>query len=396
MSGLMLSSVSVSSGEAMPIVERTIVDQREEMVLRALDERYSVTEVAALYGVTRPTVRLWRDRYRASGRAGLVDLSHAPHQRPLRTSELIEQLIVAERETYGWGSKKILQRLREAHPELELPRRSTVDAVLARKGLVQAKRRRSRLGETPFRKRYHATEPGELMAIDHKGEFLLRTGKYCYPLTIADPISRYLLACEALGSTRFEEAWPVVERVFRQYGLPIAMQSDNGPPFGTSIGRVSRFSVHLMIFDVLPVFGRPGHPQDNGRLERVHRDVKREATRPPCASLREQQIVFNEFVRRFNVERPHEAIGMQRPINVHKPSPRPFPRRRPKPAYAAHVEKRKVTDDGYIKWQNKRIFLGDPLAGQTVGIEPKDDALCSVQFFNFTIGMIDERTNQFL
>lgn len=380
----------------MPILEWTIVDIREEMALRALDERFTVTEVAAMYGVTRPTVRLWRDRYRASGRAGLVERSHAAHECPHRTSDVIERLIVAERQKYGWGSKKILQRLKDEHPELELPRRSTIDGVLVRHGLVQPKRRRSTLSETPFRRRYTAKEPAELMTIDHKGEFRLRTGRYCYPLTVADPVSRYVLACEALSSTRFEEAWPVVERVFREHGLPLAMQSDNGPPFGSSVGRVSRFSVQLMILGVLPVFGRPAHPQDNGRHERMHRELKREATRPPGGSLKEQQVKFDEFLYRYNVERPHEAIGMQRPIDLHKVSTRRLPRRRPQADYPAHFEKRKVSNSGHIKWQNTRIFLGDPLAGQTVAIEPTAEALCSVHFFNFTIGKIDERTNEFL
>jgi transposase InsO family protein len=262
--------------------------------------------------------------------------------------------------------------------------------------LVEQPRRRSTLRETPFRRRYAATEPGELTTIDHKGEFRLLSGKYCYPLTIVDHVSRYVLACQALKSTRFIEAWPIVERVFREHGLPVAMQSDNGPPFGSSHGRVSVFSVHLMMLGVLPVFGRPGQPQDNGRHERMHRDVKREATRPPGASMSAQQKKFDDFMHRYNVERPHEAMGMQRPANVYRPSKRPFPHRRLKPEYAMHFEKRKVSPDGYLKWQNERIFVGDPLAGQIVAIEPTADALCAVHFYRFTIGHIDERTQKFL
>jgi putative transposase len=269
----------------MPILERTTVDIREEIALLALDRRYTLTEVAERFGVSRPTVRLWRDRYRERGRSGLVDRSHAPLSCPHRTSEEIEQLIVAEREEYGWGSKKILRRLQDAHPELDLPGRSAVDALLRRYGLVRPVRRDRRRAASPFQRRYPATEPGELTTIDHKGQFRMANGRYCYPLTIVDHVSRYLLACAALSSTRLSEAWPVITRVFREHGLPTAMQSDNGPPFGSPNGGLSTMSVRLMTLGVLPVFGRPAHPQDNGRHERMHKDLKAETTRPPASNL---------------------------------------------------------------------------------------------------------------
>ena len=380
----------------MPIQERTIVDLREEIALRALDGRWSVSEVARMYFVSRVTVRLWRERYRAGGRSELVDRPHTTASCPHKTSADIEELIVADRRLYGYGSKKILRRLADADPSLILPQRSTVDAILSRHGLVERRRRRSTLGQTPFRRRYRATEPGELLTIDHKGEFRLLTGRYCYPLTIVDHISRYVLACEALSSTRFEQAWPVVERIFRQHGLPAAMQSDNGPPFGSPHGRVSQFSVHLMMYGVLPVFGRPGRPQDNGSHERMHRDVKREATRPPGKTAREQQAKFDQFMRRYNVERPHEALAMERPINVYRRSPRPFPSRPPMPQYPLHFETRRVSGGGYIKWRNKKIFVGDPLEDQVLGIELTENALCPVHFHGFTIGHIDEHTGKFV
>jgi putative transposase len=310
----------------MPILERTIVDIREEMALLALDDRYTLTEVALRYEVSRPTVRLWRDRYREGGRAGLVDQSHAPRRCPHRMSEPIEKLIVDERERYGWGSKKILRRLQDAHPELELPGRSAVDALLHKRGLVKPGRRHRAATSSPFRRRYTATEPGELTTIDHKGHFRMGNGRYCYPLTIVDNVSRYLLACAALSSTRLAEAWPVITRVFREHGLPRAMQSDNGPPFGSPNGGLSTMSVRLMMLGVLPVFGRPAHPQDNGRHERMHRDLKAQTTRPAASNLTSQQKSFDAFVDCYNTERPHEGIDMQRPANVFKPSTRPYPR----------------------------------------------------------------------
>ena len=380
----------------MPIGERTMVDIREEMAVKALSGRMTVNEIARMYDVSRVTVRLWRERYRQEGRAGLIDRSHATYSCPHKTAEAIEELIVGDRRAFGYGSKKILRRIADAHPQLHLPRRSTVDGILSRHGLVEHRRRRSTSHETPFRRRYLAREAGELMTIDHKGEFRLQNGRYCYPLTMVDHVSRYVLACEALSSTRFEEAWPVVERVFREHGLPVAMQSDNGPPFGSPQGRVSNFSVQLMTYGVLPVFGRPAKPQDNGSHERMHRELKREATRPAGKSMRAQQGKFDEFVRRYNLERPHEALQMQRPAQAYHPSPRSFPRRRPKPDYPMHFEKRTVLPQGYVKWQNKRIFIGKPLAGHVVGLEPIADALCAVHFYRFLIGHIDQISNEFL
>lgn len=380
----------------MPIRGTTTLDIREEIAVKALDGRLSVSEIARVCGVSRVTVRFWRERFREAGRAGLADRSHAARSCPHKTDMLIEQLVIEDRRKFGYGSKKILRRIADAHPDLVLPSRSTIDAILSRHGLIERRKRRRPLPETPFRSRYEAGEPGELQTIDHKGEFRLLNGDLCYPLTMVDSFSRYILACTALSSTTFEDAWPVIERVFREHGLPMAMQSDNGPPFGFPQGRVSRFSVKLMMYGVRPVFGRPAKPQDNGRHERMHRDLKREATRPPAASMRLQQRHFNEFVRRFNTERPHEALNMDRPANVYRASARSFPRREPKPDYPRHFEKRLVSPQGYIKWQDVRIFLGDPLAGHTVGIEPRDDALCAVHFHSFVIGHLDERTNEVL
>lgn len=379
----------------MPLQERTIVNEREEMVLRALDGRYTVTEVAEMFGVTRPTVRLWRERYREQGRAGLSDRTHAPQKCPHRTEPAVEKVIIAERKKYQWGSKKILHRLSSSHPELVLPARSTVDAILSRNDLVRSGRPRRERSSTPFARRYEAEEPGELTTIDHKGQFRLLSGQYCYPLTIVDHVSRYILACQALDSTSFERAWPVIERVFRKHGLPRAMQSDNGPPFGASNGKFSRLSVELMSRDVQPVFSRPGVPQDNGRHERMHRDLKNDTARRPASTLAGQQKLFNSFMHKYNVERPHEGLQMKRPAGVYSPSDRPYPSRKPSPDYAQHWEKRVVSGSGNIRWQNNQIFIGHALAGETIALELSNEDLWTVHFYRFAIGKLDDRNMQF-
>ena len=380
----------------MPLEGESVMQLREEMAIRALNERYTVTEVAKLFGVTRPTVRLWRDRYREQGRAGLSEHSHAPEKCPHRTSREVEELLIAERKKWGWGSKKILKRLEESHPKLELPARSTVDGIFARAGLIKQSPPRRARPETPFRRRYEAHEAGELTTIDHKGWFLLKNGKYCYPLTIVDHVSRYLLACESLDSTSFERAWPVVERVFREHGLPRAMQSDNGPPFGTPHGKFSRLSVELMSLGILPVFGRPGVPQDNGRHERMHRDLKRETTRPPARTWAEQQKKFDEFIHNYNVERPHEGMNMDRPARVYRKSERPSPKRRRAPEYELDWEKRMVDHNGGIRWRQNYIFVSDTLAGRQVALEATGDRLWTVHYYGFELGKLDEIEQKFI
>lgn len=379
----------------MPLVGRTIVDLREEMVLRVMQKRGTLESIAREFAVSVPTLRLWRERYRELGRTGLADRSHAPHSSPLKTDAAIEAMIVAERREYRFGSKKILQRLRDAHPELDLPARSTIDGILARNGLVEHQKRRRVKANSPFIRRYEATESGELMTLDHKGQFRMGNGVYCFPLTICDSFSRYVMACEALTSTQLSEAWPVIERVLREWGMPRAAQSDNGPPFGSPQGKFSSLSVKFMSLGIQPVFSRPGRPGDNGRHERMHRDLKREATRPPGRTKREQQRRLDEFRRMYNHERPHESLSGRRPVHLFKGSPRPFPRRPPKPEYAAHLEKRKVTDVGTISWRGEHVFISETLRGQTVGLELVPNALVQVHFYTFVIGTIDEETLKF-
>lgn len=381
----------------MPLEERSLMDVREQMALAALDERYTVSEVAEMFGVARPTVRLWRDRYRSGGRAGLEDRSHAPRCCPHRTAPELEALVIAERKQWGWGSKKILQRLEEAHRGVALPKRATVDAILARHGLIQQQRhRRRREGRGPFCRRYEATRPGELTTIDFKGQFRLRNGRYCFPLTLADSFSRYLLACEALAGTSLEGVWPVVVRVFRECGLPHAMQSDNGPPFGPTHGRFSTMSVRLMMLDIQPVFSRPARPSDNGRHERMHRELKAEATRPASASFADQQRRFDRFRSIYNTERPHEGLGMQRPARIYTGSQRPYPSKPARPNYPLHFEKRRVGSAGCISWQGHPIFISEAFHGQTLGLEPIEDHLWRVHFYRFVIGKFDSAAKEFL
>ena len=378
----------------MPIQAVTKMDIREEIAILALDERLSVSEIARRFGVSRPTVRLWRDRYRELGRSGLIDRSHAPHSCPHKTSAEIEELIIAERIRWGYGSKKILRRLQDQHPGIELPSRAAADGMLKRAGLVEPRRRRHQ-GQTPFARSFTANEPGDLMTIDFKGQFRLGNGHYCYPLTLMDYSSRFLLECRALSSTALDGVWRALLSVFREYGLPKALLSDNGVPFAAANhARLSTMSVRLMQLGVQPVFSRPGHPQDNGVHERMHRDLKASATRPPEASFKKQQDRFDIFRREYNEERPHEALEMDRPVNHHRSSPRKMSSKISKWDYPPHFEKRKVSSVGTFKWNHKPLFIGQPLRGEYIGLEPVDGRYQNIYYRNFLIGKLDEEAGQ--
>jgi putative transposase len=347
------------------------VDQRVAAV-QLVKAGVAVSEVAERSGVSRQAVYNWLEQHRADPEAGLNDHSRRPHTSPTRTPEAIEERIIAERKRWGFGSKKILRRLEDQYPDVAWPPRSTIDAIFKRAGLVHGRRRpiRSRFAPAAARRTYDACSPGEVMTADYKGQFRLRNGAYCYPLLVADPVSRYLLACDAYTGISLEQTWTTFVRVFREHGLPNLLHTDNGTPFGTSgNGRFSTISVRLMKYGVQPVYSRPGRPGDNGRHERLNRTLLESTVIDPAYNHAGQQILFDEFRRVFNEERPHESLAQDRPASRHRPSPRSFPRREPLIEYEPHFETRIVGRKGYINWMGDRVYFSDAFAGEPVGFE---------------------------
>ena len=379
----------------MPIKTTTIVDQRERIALMALSERYTIREIAELFEVSRPTVYDYVRRYQQGGRQELDDRSRAPHH-PRRTAEAVVGRIIEDRKRFGFGSKKIRRRMFDDDPDTPWPARSTIDAILRGHDLVKPRRRRKRF-QSPFARTYDARLPGELTTIDFKGAFRLRNSRWCYPLTMADAVSRYVLACEALPSIGIDGVWPIVERVFRENGLPKAVLSDNGPPFGGhGVSRFSAFSVRLMELGIQPVFITPGHPEQNGSHERMHRTLKERIATHRAASFAEQQRLFNDFRTMYNFERPHEALHMDRPAQRHRSSPRRFPPVPPPMEYDSSLEVRSVFGTGHIRLHNIAIFVSHALVGRRVGLEPIDDHLYNVHFGSFLIGKLDEKERRFV
>lgn len=380
----------------MPWKETCPVRERMAFVVAYETGLYTTTELSARYGVSRKTGLKWVRRYEEEGPEGLGDRSRRPHRSPRRTAEQVEELLVEVRRAHPrWGPKKLLAVVEREHPGIELPARSTVAGILKRRGMVRdrPRRRRYRHPGVPL---MDVTAPNELWTADFKGEFKTLNGRYCYPLTIADEHSRYLVACDGLPSPGLVGARAVFERAFVEHGLPGAIRTDNGTPFvvPNALHGLSPLSVWWIQLGIHPYRIEPGKPQQNGRHERMHRTLKDHTTRPPEANRRGQQARFDSFRREFNEVRPHEALDQKTPADVWRPSTRPYPRRIPQPKYCAHFEKRKVNKIGNISFKGRLVFLSTTLKSQTVALEEIDDGVWSIYYYDLMLGRLDERNFQ--
>jgi transposase InsO family protein len=293
------------------------MDQKTQFIADVLRGGLAIVELCDDYGISRKTGYKWIDRYLKEGPEGLRDRSRRPTDSPNGTPpELVHAIIDARRRHPSWGGKKLLKILHDKRPRWPWPQRSTVCEILKRNGLVTKKRRRRAIGH-PGKPTTIVTAPNDLWCADYKGQFKTGDGRYCYPLTVTDDFSRYLLGCQGLLDTSVDGAKPVFTRLFREFGLPRRIRTDNGVPFAThTLARLSRLSAWWVRLGVMPEFIEPGKPQQNGRHERMHRTLKAEATRPARASCLSQQRRFNTFRAEFNDERPHEALDMQTPDSL--------------------------------------------------------------------------------
>jgi putative transposase len=376
----------------MPWSETTPMQERVRFIVDLERNLYTMTELCETHGISRKTGYKWSERYVAEGIDGLKDRSRAPKSCPHRSEDrLVEALVDARRKHPRWGPKKLLPWLAKRHPTWDLPAPSTAGDLLRRHGLVEPRVRR-RKPPHPGRPKLEVTSPNDLWSCDFKGEFRMGNRRYCYPLTVADRCSRYLLGCEGKHSIAHAGARPVFERLFREDGLPKAMLSDNGVPFSsTGLAGLSRLSVWWIKLGIQPLRIQPGCPQQNGGHERMHVDVKAETTRPPAAELTAQQRLFDAFRTEFNEERPHEALGQRTPAELYEPSPRPYPQRVPEVEYPGHFEVRRVRSDGRIRWQGQFLFISEVLIGEPVGLEEVDDGIWSLHFASLQLARFDER-----
>jgi putative transposase len=374
---------------------------RDEFVRTVHRGRHPITEICRAFGISEKTGHKWLARFATEGKPGLEDREHTrhtfAHQLPLPLAEAILEL---RKQHPTWGPRKLHAYLVRRRPTRAWPAPSTIGALLARHGLVRARPRPRSPAPAwaPFDQPLTvAAEPNDVWTTDYKGEFRLGSGMYCFPLTVVDAASRFLLGCTALASTASVLAQQVFTQLFRTYGLPRVIRSDNGIPFASpwALSRLSTLSVWWIRLGIRPERIALGAPQQNGAHERLHKTLKAETTHPAAATATRQQQRFTAFRREYNTERPHEALDLNTPASRYAPSPRLFPRRVPPLEYPAHAEIRRVQTTGIIKWRGERIWLTHVLAGEDIALEqtPLDD--WTVSFGPLVLGTLHSATRSF-
>jgi transposase InsO family protein len=381
----------------MPWKASTPVDLRKEFILR-LGRGERVTDLCREYGIARKTGEKFKRRFRDEGLAGLLDRSRAPTVIPHKTPPELVALIVAHRHQHPtWGPRKLKETLQRTLGR-PLPAASTIGDILASAGLIVPRQRRARHVATPTGLR-EASAPNDVWCIDYKGQFRLGDGTYCYPLTITDQFSRFILCCEGMGAIGDEAAREHCLEVFSTHGLPTVMRSDNGVPFAsTGLAGLTKLSVLWLRLGIQLERTRPAHPQDNGRHERMHRTLKHETTRPARANLLQQQERFDGFVDEFNQRRPHEALGMQPPAAVYVASPLKCPATLPQLNYGGCDDVRRVSAKGMLALPGgKRLYLSAALAGEEVGLREDNeiDDRWLVTFADLALGHVEPGSDHF-
>jgi putative transposase len=367
------------------------MDERLKFIARLLDGD-TMSELCREFGVSRKTGYKILHRYNTCGLQGLTDRSRRPYRQANQLPVQIETLIVRlKQDKPNWGAPKIRERLARLYPDVHRPAISTVHAVLDRHGLVKRRRgRRNRAKGTPLSR---PGQPNDLWCADYKGEFMLADKRYCYPLTVTDFDSRYLIACEALSSTREDYAFSVFESIFKEFGLPRAIRTDNGVPFASpnALFNLSKLSVWWLRLGIEIERIKPGNPQQNGRHERMHLTLKLETTKPAGNNFLQQQDKFDDFIACYNNERPHQALGMQCPAERYVPSTRPY-QGLPELDYPLHDKTVTVTTCGRICFNRQKINLSQVFAGQNVGIKQVSDEIWLVTFMDYDLGYFDDET----
>jgi len=381
----------------MPWKETCPMDEKVKFISAVKSDQYGMAALSRHFGISRKTGYKWLQRYDAEGVEGLKARVRAPHSHPNAVAPELEAVLLHIKVRHPhWGPRKIRDWLVLNRSQQTWPAASTIGDVYRRHGLVTPRKRRAYATptSTPLR---HCTEVNAVWSTDFKGQFRLGTGTWCYPLTITDNHSRYLLACRGLHAPTETGVWSWFERVFREYGLPGAIRTDNGSPFAsTALGGLTRLSIWWIKLGIMPERIQPGRPDQNGRHERMHRTLKAEAIRPPKGNLSAQQRAFNRFVEEYNVQRPHESLNGNPPASVYQPSWRSYPVNLPEVDYASEYTVRRVRRNGEIKWRGTKIYISEALRGEPVGLLPLDDECWQVHFSHLELGVLDDRLGRII
>ncbi len=375
----------------MPWKEMSVMEQKEEFILLWKTGKYTITGLAEMFNISRPTVHKYIERYEKYGLPGLLELSRAPRKVPNKTPDRIEKEIIKKRKKHPrWGAAKLLILLEDEFPNLDLPKISTVSLILKKNGLVKERKKRYKV--EPKKPIFDPGKPNEVWSADFKGKFRMGNKIYCYPLTVADSYSRYVFAAKGMHSANTKGSKAVFIEIFRRYGLPEQIHTDNGSPFAhiRSLGRLSKLSAWFMELGIKPVFSDPASPQQNGRHERMHRELKGEATRPPGYSLQPQQTKLNAFVKEYNELRPHEALAMRTPAAVHKFSKIKYHEKIIEWEYPKEIHVRYVTHNGAVRiGKASWLFITTALAGKEIGFEELGNRIYRIYFRQFFLGYAD-------
>jgi transposase InsO family protein len=368
------------------------MEEKLRFILEYERDEETMTELCQRYGVARETGYVWLRRYREAGIAGLLELNRAPARHPNQTPPAIERAVLELRQAHGrFGPRKLKQVLERDEPGRAWPAASTIGAIVKRAGLMgdRKKRRKTEPYTEPLA---HADESNRVWCADFKGWFRTRNGTRVDPLTISDAYSRYLLRAQAVEKTDTERVRAIFEAAFREYGMPQAIRTDNGAPFASAaVGGLSRLAVWWIKLGIVPERIEAGHPEQNGRHERMHRTMKEEVAMPPAEDWRSQQLLLDRFRQKYNEVRPHEALGMQTPAAVYVPSSREYPARVPEPEYPDTMLVRSVQQKGHFRWNKHDVFLSEVLWGERIGLLPVEDDWFTVYFAQVPVARFNSR-----
>lgn len=374
----------------MPWKTSSVVDERTRFILEYESDEYTMTELCEIYGISRETGYYWLRRFQHGGLEALKGTGREPKNHPNQTPEPVERAVLELRRAHmRWGPRKLKWWLEDKRPEQRWPAASTMGAMLSRGGLTIGRKKRRRA--PPYTQPFAAADAlNRVWCADFKGCFKTQDGARIDPLTISDSYSRYLLKCQQVSKTKGAVVRGIFEAAFREYGLPEAIRTDNGAPFATAaLAGLSRLAVWWMKLGIVPERIAPGHPEQNGRHERMHRTLKEETAAPPAATRRAQQARFEHFRKEYNEERPHDALQMRPPSAVYVRSEREYPARIAEPEYDEGMEVRRVQPLGYFSWEHRYVFLSGTLGGEVIGLRAVDERFYDIYFAAFPIGRFD-------
>jgi len=373
------------------------MDQRMKFVVCYLEHELPMAALCREFGISRKTGYKFISRYIEEGIDGLKDRSRSRHSHPNAISDALERIVLEARNNHpSWGPKKLRAWLMRRDSSVSWPAASTIGEILTRHGLTVPRRRsrKTRVYGQPF---VGCDYPNAVWSADFKGWFKTGDGTRCDPLTITDNYSRYLFRCQAVRPTGFSSVKPVFEAAFREFGLPVAIRTDNGPPFATTtVGSLSRLSIWWLKLGIIPERIEPGKPAQNGRHERMHRTLKRDTANPPKQNWRAQQKAFDRFRLEYNQERPHEAINMLTPTDLYRPSNRTYPLILPEMIYPDDMIIRTVHSQGDLRWKNHQIHLSETLAGEIVGLRQIGDRILDIYFGQIRLAQLDTHNQRLI